>query len=104
MKIEDLITGAENITIKGRCYDNPMLTRYGDIIITDKKVLVQYDKCTTVLMRQYITKVEYRLNDSDICIYIYTSDQYPFGFHFAKTPDWRNWSEEVYAALCENLY
>ena len=102
MKINDLVRSDETKIISGRVYSYSDLKNIGDIIFTNKRLLLQFGD--DIRIYDY-TRFDY------ICLSIKADyERIAFGFngsdaesiYFAANAEWKAWSEEVFRVLSNN--
>ncbi len=108
MKIKNMVKATETIVIDGHMYNHRAVDgKYGDIgdiIITDRRIFLQYGDNITIIPLSKVTEIFY----SDY--YVKNNNFWEIGIiensgrdistlFFPNNAEWRAWSEKVFEAL-----
>ena len=102
MKIKDLVKVYENTVINGHVYGDDDCKIYGDIIITDKRILIQYESAIYIIKLSEVSSICYYFYDcGSRCwgIAVYYGEKNDERIYFPNTTEWRSWSEKVFETL-----
>ena len=101
MDIKSLVKENEKIVINGHCYEQGSLNVYGDIIVTDKRILTQYNKSIYIISFSEVSQIEYHYSDysEKYVIFVRTTGDSSVEICFASNTEWREWSEKVFTAI-----
>ena len=107
MTIKNLIKPNETILINGHVYFDDECTNYGDIIITDQRILtMDKEKNITITKNSNILGVRYIMPCKYYNRYgISLCQQVHCGVHFnfPNTIEWVEWSEKILSILSKNI-